>query len=127
MTPGGRQTAGPVVGRGEPTNKPIFLRSQHASMDKRLESFLRSKLRSAGRQYADAKKAYQSARAAALAEVPQDREGRARIVCRRHAEKRAVGLDTEARPECFDADHPDCQGCVEDLREGRIETWEFDE
>ncbi|MFC4551943.1 MULTISPECIES: DUF7091 family protein [Halorussus] len=92
-------------------------------MDDRLEHFLRSKLRSAGRQYADAKRAYSDARRAALADLPQDEQGRARIVCRRHAERRAVSLDTAARPDCFDPDHPDCRGCAEDVRDGRIETW----
>lgn len=46
-----------------------------------------------------------------------------RIVCRRYAEKRAVTLDEEGCPACFDADHPDCEGCVEDLYAGTIETW----
>ena len=92
-------------------------------MDDRLESFLRSKLRSAGRQYADARRAYRDARRAALADLPRDEEGRARIVCRRYAERRAVSLDPQARPACFDPDHPDCEGCVEDVRDGRVETW----
>ncbi|PSP57128.1 hypothetical protein BRC82_00825 [Halobacteriales archaeon QS_1_67_19] len=93
-------------------------------MDDRLENFLRSKLRSAGRQYADAKRAYRSARRAALADLPQDDAGRAKIVCRRYAERRTVELDAEARPACFDPDHPDCEGCIEDVREGHIETWD---
>jgi hypothetical protein len=92
-------------------------------MDDRLESFLRSKIRSVGRQYADAKRAYSNARRSALANLPQDDDGRAKIVCRRYAERRAVELDAEARPACFDPDHPDCEGCVRDLRDGRIETW----
>jgi hypothetical protein len=46
------------------------------------------------------------------------------MVCRRHAERRAVELDADARPICFEADHPDCEGCVEDIRAGRVETWE---
>ena len=92
-------------------------------MDDRLESFLRSKIRSVGRQYADAKRAYANARRSALADLPRDDDGRARIVCRRYAERRAVELDAEVRPACFDPDHPDCRGCVEDVREGRIETW----
>lgn len=92
-------------------------------MDDRLESFLRAKLRSAGRQYADAKRAYRDARQSALADLPTDEEGRARIVCRRYVERRAVSLDAKARPDCFDPDHPDCRGCVEDVRDGRVETW----
>lgn len=89
----------------------------------RLERFLRSKLRSAGQQYGEAKAAYRSAKYAAVADLPVDDDGAARIVCRRHAERRAVQVDGEARPECFEAGHPDCEGCVEDIREGRIETW----
>jgi hypothetical protein len=92
-------------------------------MTDRLESFLRTKLRSAGRQYADARRAYRDARRAALADLPRDKEGRARIVCRRYAERRAVALDSQARPNCFEPDHPDCEGCVEDVRDGRVETW----
>jgi hypothetical protein len=89
----------------------------------RLRRFLCTKLRGAGRQYEQAKRAYGSARESALADLPADDEGRARIVCRRHAERRAVHLEPDARPVCFDPDHPDCQGCVEDVREGRVETW----
>jgi hypothetical protein len=89
----------------------------------RLARFLRTKLRGAGRQYAEARRAYGSARASALADLPTDDRGRARIVCRRHADRRAVELDGESRPACFDADHPDCQGCLEDIREGHVETW----
>jgi hypothetical protein len=103
-------------------------------MDDRLERFLRSKLREAGRrveerrntardQISEAKDAYRNARDAALVDLPTDDEGRAKIVCRRHVERRAVRLDAEARPACFDADHPDCEGCAEDVREGRVETW----
>jgi hypothetical protein len=90
----------------------------------RLRRFLRTTLNSAGKQYEEARRAYSSARASALAELPTDDNGRARIVCRRHAEQRAVRLDADARPACFDTGHPDCEGCVEDIREGRIETWE---
>jgi hypothetical protein len=89
----------------------------------RLGRFLRTKLRTAGRQYADAKRAYSDAKRAALADLPRDDDGQAKIVCRRHAEKRAVSRDSDARPDCFDPDHPDCQGCVEDIREGIVETW----
>lgn len=90
----------------------------------RLARFLRTKLRKAGRQYEEARRAYGSARESALADLPTDDEGRARIVCRRHADRRAVRLDGEARPPCYDADHPDCEGCVEDIRSGHIQTWE---
>ncbi|MFB6297995.1 MAG: hypothetical protein ABEH56_05710 [Salinirussus sp.] len=88
----------------------------------RLTRVLRTTFRAAGRQYAEARRAYAEAKADALAEVPTDDEGRARIVCRRYAERRAVDLDREARPDCYE-DHPDCEGCVEDIREGSVETW----
>ncbi|WP_458207286.1 DUF7091 family protein [Haladaptatus sp. NG-SE-30] len=103
-------------------------------MDDRLERFLRIKLREAGRKYAEArqsadrqmeeaKEAYKNAHDATLADLPQDEQGRAKIVCRRHVERRAVFLDEKSRPACFDPEHPDCEGCVEDIREGTIETW----
>ncbi|WP_254863993.1 DUF7091 family protein [Halovivax gelatinilyticus] len=99
---------------------------------RRLDRFLRSKLQEAGEQYAsirttadgqlaEAKEAYRTARNARG--LPSDEEGRAKIVCRRYAERRAVMLDEEYRPACYEADHPDCEGCVEDVRAGRIETW----
>ncbi|MEF8812547.1 MAG: hypothetical protein V5A55_01855 [Halovenus sp.] len=89
----------------------------------RLTRFVRTKLRSAGRQYEQARRAFGEGRTETLAELPTT-GGKARIVCRRHAEKRAVTLDSEARPDCFEAGHPDCEGCVEDIRDGCIETWE---
>lgn len=89
----------------------------------RLSRFLRTKVNAAGRQYERARRSYGSARESALADLPTDEEGRARIVCRRHADQRTVHFDEEARPACFDPDHPDCQGCLEDIHEGRIETW----
>ena len=80
--------------------------------------------RAAGRRYAEAKRAYSDGRIdGQVGDLPRDEAGRARIVCRRHAEKRAVALDERGRPACFDADHPDCEGCLDDLREGCIETW----
>ncbi len=88
--------------------------------------FVRRTLRDAGRQYAEARRAYEAGRtesAAAAFDLPADDEGRARIVCRRHAERRSVGVDDEGRPACFDPDHPDCRGCAEDVREGVVETW----
>lgn len=90
----------------------------------RLTRFLRTTMRNAGRQLAEARHAYDSARESALADLPTDDNSRAQLVCRRHAERRAVRLDGDARPVCFDADHPDCAGCVEDIRDGCIETWE---
>jgi hypothetical protein len=90
---------------------------------RRFERIVRSKLRSAGRQYAEARHAYESARTVASSELPTDEEGRVKLVCRRYAERRAVELDSGFRPDCFDPDHQDCQGCVEDIRDERIETW----
>jgi hypothetical protein len=90
--------------------------------DGRLSRFI-DNLRSPREQVADAKRAFSDAKRAALADLPQDDEGRARLVCRRHAERRAVSLDDAARPECFDPDHKDCRGCVEDVRDGVVETW----
>lgn len=91
--------------------------------DGRIRRFVETTLRSAGRQYAEARRAYSDAKRSALADLPLDEEGRAKVVCRRYAEKRAVSLDEAARPACFDPDHPDCQGCVEDVRDGVVETW----
>jgi len=87
----------------------------------RLARFVRSKLRSAGRTLAKAESAYRAGRRTST--LPTDEAGRARIVCRRYAERRAVELDEEGRPDCYDPDHPDCQGCVEDVDAGVIETW----
>ena len=90
-------------------------------MGDKLGRFLRDRLRAAGRQYETARRAYRDGQAST--DLPRDEEGRARIVCRRYAERRAVVLDAEGKPACFDADHQDCQGCLEDIRERRIETW----
>jgi hypothetical protein len=92
-------------------------------MDDRLGRFLRSKLRSAGEQFETARSTYEQARRTAAHDLPLDDDGRARLVCRRHAERRAVELDAAGRPDCFDPDHPDCRGCVEDVRDGTVETW----
>ncbi|AGB17132.1 hypothetical protein Halru_2551 [Halovivax ruber XH-70] len=99
---------------------------------RRLKRLLTRKLQEAGRQYeslrrstddqlAEARESYQHARNARG--IPSDEEGRAKIVCRRHTERRAALLDEEFRPACFEAGHPDCEGCAEDVRAGRIETW----
>lgn len=95
-------------------------------MDWGLDRLVRRTFRDVGRQYAEAKRAYEEGRtesAAAAFDLPTDDEGRARIVCRRHAERRTVGVDEAGRPDCFDPDHPDCRGCAEDVREGVVETW----
>ncbi|SFC65541.1 hypothetical protein SAMN05444422_11358 [Halobiforma haloterrestris] len=100
--------------------------------DRRLERFLRSKLREAGEQYEqirestdsqleEAREAYEVAKNARA--LPSDEAGRAKIICRRYAEKRAAMLDDRYRPACYEEGHPDCEGCVEDVHEGRIETW----
>jgi len=100
-------------------------------MDDRLEHILRRKLREAGRQYARARDAYRDGKDStesnshdAVADsLPRDDEGRVRLVCRRHAERRAVAIDDEGQPSCYDAGHPDCEGCVADIRDGIVETW----
>ena len=98
-------------------------------MDDRLEGLLRRKFRAAGRQYARARDAYHEGRdgsdgsgSDAIASLPRDDEGRVRLVCRRDADRRAVAL-ADGRPACFEAGHPDCEGCVEDVRDGIVETW----
>lgn len=90
---------------------------------RRLARLLRSKLRSAGRQYEQARREYDAGRASTWG-LPTDEDGNARIVCRRYAEKRAVAVDAKGRPACYDADHPDCEGCVADIRDGAVETWD---
>jgi type II secretory pathway pseudopilin PulG len=90
---------------------------------RRLELLLRSKLRSAGQQYEEAMRAYNASKNATSTGLPTGEEGKVRIVCRRYAEKRSVTLDEQSHPPCFEPDHPDCQGCVEDINDGRIETW----
>jgi hypothetical protein len=109
-------------GRGD-ASFVLALEPSSVSNRRRLKRLIRTKLYSAGKQVEEARRAYSDAKTAALAELPTDDEGRARIVCRRHAEKRAVSLDAEGRPACYDSDHQDCRGCVEDIREDRIETW----
>lgn len=87
-------------------------------MDRRaMNRFVRTTLREAGRRYEQARHDYEGARNSVL------ENEHARIVCRRYAEKRAVELDSDDRPECYEAGHPDCEGCVEDLHNGTVETW----
>ena len=99
---------------------------------RRLERLLRSTLQQAGEQYEqvrgstgsqleEAREAYEIAKN--TRSLPSDEAGRVKIVCRRHAEQRAAKLDDEYRPACYEAGHPDCEGCAEDVREGRIEIW----
>lgn len=91
-------------------------------MDDRLERFIRTKLRGVGRRVEETRAAYRAGQAEVWG-LPTDGEGRARIVCRRYAERRQVNVNGKGRPECFDEDHPDCRGCAEDVREGVVETW----
>jgi len=87
----------------------------------RVRRFVSKTLRGAGRQLEEARQAYQEGRT--TGSIPRDEDGNVRIVCRRYAERRAVDLDADGRPECFDAGHPDCEGCAEDVRDGRVQTW----
>jgi len=89
----------------------------------RLARFLRAQVQSAGRQYEEARRAFLKAREQKTAETDDGDLPTARIVCRRHAEQRVVGIDEQGRPSCFEAGHPDCEGCAEDVRAGRVETW----
>jgi hypothetical protein len=91
------------------------------SDDSRVSRFIKSTARKAGEQYGEAKRAYRSARL--QYGLPTDDAGRARIVCRRYAEKRTAKIDDRGRPACYEVGHPDCEGCAEDVREGRVETW----
>lgn len=90
---------------------------------RRLARLLRTQLRSAGRQFEQARREYEAGKANRY-DLPRDADGNARIVCRRYAEKRAVGVDAGGHPDCFDPNHPDCEGCVADIREGVVETWD---
>jgi hypothetical protein len=112
--------------------------------DEGLDRFLRRKLRAAGRVYQRSQRAYREGRGGpadrdpdasaddadadpgAGAErygLPTDDAGRARLVCRRHAERRVALVDVGGRPDCFEPGHPDCEGCAEDVRERVVETW----
>jgi hypothetical protein len=115
-----------LTGYANSDSDTIFMVSESllGDMDeRRLEQFLRTKLRAAGRTFEEAKHAYSGAKQAALADLPQDSDGKVKIVCRRHAERRAVHLDAQARPSCFDPEHVDCRGCAEDVEAGDVETW----
>lgn len=106
-------------------------------MENSLERLIRRQIRKAGRQFEEAKHAYSDGQTdrvnldddereadADTFDLPTDDDGNARIVCRRYAEKRAVTVDGGGHPACFDPTHPDCEGCVEDIRQGVIETWD---
>ncbi|ACV11802.1 conserved hypothetical protein [Halorhabdus utahensis DSM 12940] len=98
-----------------------------AEDEQSLPGFLRSSLQSAGQQLAEARRAYENAKHTARTDLPLAEDGQARIVCRRYAERRAVKIDEDGQPDCFDVEHPDCRGCVEDVRAGTVETWEPEE
>lgn len=89
----------------------------------RWRALVEQKLQEMGKQYEQARREFEEARTTAETGLPTDDEGRVRIVCRRHAEKRAVRLDSSGRPACFEAGHTDCEGCVEDIEDETIETW----
>lgn len=89
----------------------------------RLTRYLLRTVRKAGREYATSRQAYAEGKRTVTGELPRDDQGRVRIVCRRFAERRAVALDSERRPMCFEAEHNDCEGCLEDVRAGEVETW----
>ncbi|ESP88629.1 hypothetical protein K933_07938 [Candidatus Halobonum tyrrellensis G22] len=103
------------------------------TLSDRFRRVLRQQARKVGREYARSKEAYEEGRDAgergvgegdpAAFDLPTDDEGRARVVCRRHVDRRAVLVDPEGRPACFEAGHPDCEGCAEDVREGAVQTW----
>lgn len=83
----------------------------------RVERIMRTAAHRAGQRVAEAQRAYTVGRALKFDGAT------ARIVCRRHAERRRVTLDDSSRPDCFDADHPACRGCAEDITTGCVETW----
>lgn len=86
-----------------------------------LGEWLKRVARRAGRTVEEASEEFSEGKVAGS--LPHDDEGRAKIVCRRHAERRAVHIEARGRPECFDAGHPDCESCAEDIRDGYVETW----
>lgn len=88
------------------------------ALDDRLDRLVRTVARRAGQEFAEARRAYREGRAG----IESDGDD-IRIVCRRHAERRTVRTDSEGRPDCFESDHPDCEGCAEDVRAGAVETW----
>jgi len=95
-------------------------------MDERFETFMRDRLRELGREYERTRRAYTAGKNEAdpspADALPTDEDGHAKLVCRRYAERRAVDID-DGVPACFDPDHTDCVGCVEDIEAGRIEIW----
>ncbi|MFC6731043.1 MULTISPECIES: hypothetical protein [unclassified Haladaptatus] len=93
---------------------------------RRIERLIRQQFRKAGRQMGRARHEYREGRGerSRTPDAPETDGGREmNIVCRRYAERRTVSLDAQQHPHCFDAESVDCQGCLEDIREGIIETW----
>ena len=85
-----------------------------------LGSWLGEVARKAGRSIESARNAFVEGRISGS--LPRDEEGRAQIVCRRYAERRAVHLH-QGEPECYEAGNADCEACVVDIEDGTIETW----
>lgn len=116
----GSETFGASVSFGEDAFRRPRLRGGMGDGDD-IADRLRRSLRSAGKRYAEVQNAFRSGQS--KGRLPAEEDGRRRIVCRRYAEKRAVHVDEQGRPECFDEEHPDCRGCAEDVREGCVQTW----
>lgn len=93
------------------------------SLGDQLGRVIRQYARRAGERVGELEAAYRAGQTGVARGLPTDEEGRARLVCRRHAERRAVAVDEVGRPACFEAEHPDCEGCAEDVRSGDVETW----
>jgi hypothetical protein len=85
-----------------------------------LGEWVKRTARRAGRTLERARKEYTEGRAAGS--LPTDEQGRARIVCRRYAEQRAVRIE-DGRPDCFESGNADCESCARDVRDGYVETW----
>lgn len=99
-------------------------------MEERVAEFVQKAVRHAGQKATEVKLAYIEGREEARDRRGADRFGLpttenddARIVCRRYAERRAVPVSIHGVPPCFEEGSVDCEGCVEDLQEGHIETW----
>ena len=88
--------------------------------DSGLGEWVKRAARSTGRQLAEARHQFTAGRL--WGSLPRDDAGRAKIVCRRYAERRAVHIE-DGKPECFEAGNQDCESCAEDVRDGHVETW----
>jgi hypothetical protein len=85
-----------------------------------LGDWLRNAARKAGRTVGSVSVQFAGGRIEGT--LPHDESGKVRIVCRRHAERRAVTLNGDT-PACYESDNPDCESCVEDVADGTVETW----